>query len=903
MRSPESFFETAASQYEAVNGRKQSVGEFRSPQLSSATASLRACETIRPLVSGIRYGAEMGGTGYDEGLPAAVEVKFIQLDSMRSIHTFLFSLACGLSAIIPAGASGPSAEGPDSTRRPVSYNHQIRPILSNHCFACHGPDSEHRQADLRLDVSDGVDLDDLVARITADDPDVVMPPPDFNKPLSPTQVSTLKRWVDEDAPYQEHWAFVSPIKLEPPGTAEESFGTHTIDRFVAAERIQRGMSPTPPADKRTLIRRVTMDLIGLPPTRQEIQTFLRDDSPSAFENLVDRLLESPHYGEHQARYWLDLVRFADTNGLHHDHYREMTPYRDWVIRAFNDNLPFSEFTISQIAGDLYPQPTTDQLIASGFNRLHLIIDRGTALPEESFTRNVVDRVSSVGTAFLGLTLECAVCHDHKYDPITQRDFYQLYAFFNNFDGGPETGGRGGLDFRRGLQPPYLDLPSDQQKRELKRLDQVIATLQTRVQEQEELEKQQQAESGDETANPEQTAADGVDETALKQLKEQLALKIKERDQLIESIPATLVMKERAEVRPAHILVRGNYDQPGEPVERNTPGFLPPIDNRDELKTRMDLAKWLVDAKNPLTARVAVNRFWQQIFGVGLVKTSEDFGAQGEPPSHPELLDHLTIEFINSGWDVKRLLRSYVLSQTYRQSSKATRAAFLSDPANRWLARGSRYRYDAEVIRDQVLAVSGLLNTTLYGKSVKPPQPAGLWKIVAMPSSYPRIYEADEGEKIYRRSVYSFWKRGLPPPQMTIFDAPTRESCIARRERTNTPLQALVLMNEQQYFSAAIAFARRLRDQTDLTDAQRIERAYEEITSQLPEEATRTRLIEALSAFRALYRDHPEAASQMLDLDPVRPSEADLTDEEPVELAAMTMLVHSLLNLDATKTRE
>ncbi len=680
---------------------------------------------------------------------------------------------------------------------------------------------------------------------------------------------------------------------------------------MLADLEKQGLEPSPQADKRTLIRRVTFDLTGLPPTLEQIDAFLADTSDRAFENLVDRLLSSPAYGENMARYWLDLVRFADTNGLHHDHYREMTPYRDWVIRSFTDNLPMDEFITYQLAGDLFEQPTVDQKIASGFNRLHLIIDRGTALPEESFFRNIVDQVSAVGTAFMGLTMQCAVCHDHKYDPITQKDFYQLSAFFNNFDGEPETGGRGSLEFKRGLQPPYINLPTPEQEQELGRLDAEVARLELQVKE---LRAKQKAAETKQTTiakagikdsakeqgdnEPDQGLADELKAVTAKLKQQQNA-----RDDVLRAIPATLIMKEREEVRPAHIMIRGAYDQPGEQVARDVPSFLPPMKKQDGLKTRMDLAEWLTDPANPLTARVAVNRFWQQFFGVGLVKTSEDFGAQGESPSHPELLDHLAIRFIESGWDVKTLVRSIVLSQTYQQSSRAAPDQYIADPDNRLLARGSRFRLDAEVIRDQMLAVSGLLNTTMYGKSVKPPQPAGLWKIVAMPSSYPNVFEADTGENIYRRSVYTFWKRGLPPPQMTIFDAPTRESCIARRERTNTPLQALLLMNEEQHFAAAMHYANSLLKRAELTDDKKLLTAYESITSQMPDEQTLGQLRTAREEFLNLYANDPAAAEAMVTAS-TDPDIAAMSDSElQVELASWTMLVHSLLNLDVTKTRE
>lgn len=807
---------------------------------------------------------------------------------MMVFRTIWVAWGC-LAAAFAASVSGAAATAQD----PVRFNQEVRPILSNNCFHCHGPDEGHREAGLRLDVAGDIDLEEIARRVSSDDPDLVMPPADSHKSLKPEQIALLQRWVREGGQFQGHWAFEPVADVPPAGLKNPQWCAEPVDRYVLAKLEKKGLRPNPRADKRTLIRRVTFDLTGLPPTLEEIDAFLNDSSSNAYQRLVDRLLAKPQFGEHMAKYWLDLVRFADTNGLHHDHYREMTPYRDWVIRAFNDNLPFDDFITYQVAGDLITGsagagPTSDQLVASGFNRLHLIIDVGTALPEESFNRNVVDRVSAVGTAFMGLTLQCAVCHDHKYDPITQKDFYQLYAFFNNFDGEPETGGRGTSDFKRGLQPPYLEFPSESQSRELERLDGAATKLSRRI---EALKASQTlaAQQVNKRASPGDDTADEL-EALTKKLEE-----IKQaREALIQAIPATLIMKERAEVRPAHILVRGAYDQPGTPVERATPEFLPPLEKESDIATRLDLANWLVDPDHPLTARVAVNRFWQQCFGVGLVKTSEDFGAQGQIPSHPDLLDHLTLRFTESGWDVKAILRTMVLSETYRQSSRAAQEDYLNDPENRMLARGSRFRLDSEVVRDQVLAVSGLLNPTMYGKSVKPPQPPWLWKIVTMPSSYPHIYVADTGPAIYRRSVYTFWKRAQPPPQMSIFDAPTREACIARRERTNTPLQALLLMNEEQFFIAARHLAMDLIDAADLNDYGRIRRAYETVTSQFPDEAVVAELQAALDEFRQLYEDDPTAAAAVANQE---------YSAQPSELAAWTMIVHSLLNLDETKTRQ
>ncbi|MCA9213700.1 MAG: PSD1 domain-containing protein [Planctomycetales bacterium] len=782
-------------------------------------------------------------------------------------------------AIMAMLVSSPAGAEPG----PVEFNRDIRPILSAKCFQCHGPDENSREADLRLDIAgdphgpfsreDGAvinpgDVEDseLWRRVSADDEDTMMPPPaSHKKPLTDPERQLVKAWIEQGAKYQPFWAFIPAKPQEPPVVEDAAWNVNRIDRFVRKRLAQIERTPKENTDKRTLIRRVTLDLTGLPPTPEEIALFLQDHSPDAYEKLVDRLMATPQYGEHMARYWLDLVRFADTNGIHHDHYREMTPYRDWVIRAFNSNLPFDDFVRYQLAGDLYEDPTTDQLIASGFNRLHLVIDVGTALPEESFVRNVVDRVNAVGTAFLGLTVGCAVCHDHKYDPITQRDYYRLFAFFNNIDATPETPGAR-------VHHPSIRLPSDQQQLELDRFVEAIANTKETL-----------------SSLKEQSATKEQIEAAEKAVKAAQ----KKHDDFESTLPVSLVMKERAEIRPAHILRRGAYDQPGDEVQRGTPDFLPPLISAGETKTRMDLANWLVDAQHPLTARVTVNRIWQQFFGVGIVRTSEDFGMQGEWPSHPALLDDLAVTFIQSGWNVKELVKSIVTSETYKQTSKASLEEYRSDPANRLLARGSRFRLDAEVVRDQFLATSGLLNREMYGKSVKPPQPPDLWKSVSMVSSSTYAFKADEGDKIYRRSVYTFWKRALPPPQMTIFDAPTREACIARRERTNTPLQALVLMNEPEYFKATVHLAQRV---LDVPEERRLQHIFELLTARELNEREAEVLANALDGFRAMYKSDLAAAERLTAELP------DASDERCVELAAHAMLINSIYNLDITKTR-
>lgn len=792
------------------------------------------------------------------------------------------------------------------TQQEVRFNRDVRPLLADRCFPCHGPDAHDRQGKLRLDRADGpqgsttpsngtqaispgsLEHSELWYRLTTPDEHEVMPPLDSNKkPLNAQEQSVIQRWIEQGAHYEDYWAFVAPTQPALPRVGDETWIQQPLDRFVLRQLEAQQLAPNPRADKRTLIRRVSFDLTGLPPTLEELRAFLADDGADAYESLIDQLLASPRFGEHRAKYWLDLVRFADTNGLHHDHFRDMSRYRDWVIRSLNANLPYDQFLSDQLAGDLNPDPTDEQLIASGFNRLHMIIDAGTMLPEESLARNVIDRVSAVGTAFMGLTVQCAVCHDHKYDPIKQKDFYQLYAFFNNLDGGPETGGRNGADFRRGLQPPYISFPTEAQSTGLESFDQEQADLQTQLE-------KLQAET---EPSVEGIAPDEEHTAKLKHSQDELKRVRRERTELMVTVAGAMVMKERAEARPAHILLRGAYDHPGELVERDTPGFLPPMEAKEGLRTRMDLAEWLVAPEQPLTARVAVNQFWQQLFGVGIVKTSEDFGTQGEWPSHLELLDHLTIGFTKSGWDVKALFKRILLSATYQQAGGSARADFETDPENRTLARGSRFRMDAEMIRDQILASSGLLNASMYGPSVKPPQPAGIWKAVSLPDSYPRVFEADEGEQIYRRSLYTFWKRGMPPPQMTMLDAPSRESCAARRERTNTPLQALLLMNEAEYLRAARQLASKTLGLPELSPAQRLEYIYETITSKLPTASVSQKLLKSVRDMEQLYAQDAQLAEQLC-ADLVLPAGCSAE-----RLAAWTMLVSTVYNLDITKTRE
>lgn len=785
-----------------------------------------------------------------------------------------------------------------SLSKEISFNRDIRPILSNKCFACHGPDEHERKSKLRLDRSDGLDgayrsndgttalkpgsleESELWHRVITDDVDEIMPPPKAKKkPLTQEEQTLIRKWIESGATYEKFWAFESPKKFDLPKVNEQGWSSNSIDLFVLKKMESLGVSPSEEADKRSLIRRLSFDLTGLPPNRAELRKFAGDDRPEAYEEMVDILLSKEQYGEHLARYWLDLVRFADTNGMHKDYYRNFIAYRDWVIRAFNENLGYDDFVRYQLAGDLFSEPSTDQLVASGFNRLHLIIDVGTALPEESFFKNVTDRVTAVGTAFMGMTVHCASCHDHKYDPLTQKDYYSLFAFFNNIEAKPET--ERGL--KNGIQPPFVAVPDSDQKERLSELDGQTADLHKKAEEIKKIEAVEKDPEKKKSLTEELTELDS----------EQNKLQ-KEREQINRKVSLAMIMKERNEVRPTHIMKRGQYDDPGELVSRNTPEFLFPMKKAGEVASRMDLANWFVDSANPLTARVAVNRFWQQLFGVGLVKTSEDLGGQGEIPSHPELLDYLAVLFVESGWDIKTLMKEIVMSKTYRQSSLMTAEKLASDPENRFLARGSRYRMDAEMIRDQILFTSGMLSNTMYGKSVKPPQPDGLWKSVTMIGEQ---FKADSGESIRRRSLYTYWKRGMPPPQMTILNAPIRDACVARRERTNTPSQALLLLNEGEYLKCARNLAQIVLTPKNANLAQRIAFAFETVTSKLPDQKEQVMLSDLLKSLQSSYNTQPLLADALCEGLQVQGA------GQKAELAAWTILVNALYNLDITKTRE
>ncbi|WP_283432676.1 PSD1 and planctomycete cytochrome C domain-containing protein [Neorhodopirellula lusitana] len=806
------------------------------------------------------------------------------------------------------------AEKTTTANADVTFNRDIRSLLSSRCFACHGPDEESREAGLRLDQADGdegaiglaiepgsIEDSELWSRITSDDESMLMPPPDSHlKPFSKQEQQLIRRWIESGADYEAYWAFTPPTQPKTPEVQNQGkpWSDQTIDRFVLQKLVAQGETPAREADARTLIRRVTFDLTGLPPTREEIRQFsaaYADAPETAWEELIDDLISRPQYGEHWARHWLDLVRFADTNGMHKDFYRNHVAYRDWVIRAFNDNLRYDDFTRYQIAGDLYPNPTKDQLIASGFHRLHLIIDRGTALPEESHVKNVIDRVTAVGTAFMGLTVQCAQCHDHKFDPITQKDFFSLYAFFNNIDAAPETNPKIMSD---GLQEPIARWPTAKQATDLKRFDKKLADANAKLskieiaiaaQREKESDAGKQEIIGDALSKQSQELTLLIKEQGT--LQKRMAALNRERRAVERNVEKAMVMKERDTPRETFVLIRGQYDAPGKTVPRNVPGFLPPLKKASEVASRMDLAEWFVAPENPLTARVAVNRFWLSFFGVGLIKTAEDFGNQGEVPSHPELLDELAVSFVESGWDIKALVKRIAMTKTYRQASNTSPERFKADPENRLLARGPRYRLDAEVIRDQILATSGLISTKMHGPSVKPPQPDGLWKAVSMTDER---FQPDTGDSIYRRSVYTFWKRAMPPPQMTILNAPFRDACIARRERTNTPSQALLLLNESEYLRAARHLAQLALERSE---DERLAFAWETVTAKLPDANEQQIMLDLLDDLQEDYLADPKLTDELCR------GTALTTPEAKSELAAWTVICNTLYNLDITKTKD
>ena len=794
-----------------------------------------------------------------------------------------------LALMVTFGFSAPllAQDVPSKRAKKIDFARDIRPILANHCWSCHGPDEKTREAGLRLDIresalaklkSDRVAIvpgngtaGALLARIDAKKESQRMPPPESKKPLSAGQKQLLKRWIEEGAEFTEHWAFIAPKRSPLPTVKDKAWSRNPIDAFVLARLEAEGMRPSPEASKETLLRRVSLDLTGLPPTLEELDLYLNDKSLNAYEKTVDRLLATTRYAERMALPWLDAARYADTNGYNNDEERFMWPWRDWVIDAFRTNMPYDKFIVEQIAGDLLPNPTLQQRIATGFNRNHVLTTEGGIFEEEYRVEYVADRAHTTATAFLGLSIQCARCHDHKYDPITQKEYYQFFAYFNNVNEKVVNYNKGGA------AEPFIRIITPENEAKLMEIDKRRAELANVLKKKE--------------------AAKDVD--APKQKRELADLDQKKA--AIEKVsPPVMVMAEMTPPRQAYLLKRGQYDQRGDKVEHGVPAMLPKM-AKSAPANRLGLAQWLIEPSNPLTARVAVNRWWGMYFGTGLVETIDDFGLQGDLPSHPELLDWLANEFIFplpgvKAWDVKRMQKLIVTSATYRQSSRVTKELLERDPKNRLLARATRMRLPAETIRDNALAISGLLKDKIGGPSVKPYQPPGLWEDVSVNRGYK--YIADKGEGLYRRSMYTFWRRTCPPPSMMLFDAPDRETCFFRRARTNTPLHALVLLNDPTYLEAARKLAERAM-QKEAQPASRLAIAYRLALSRTPTEKESTILLGMYQESLEKFRANADAATKLLSVGD-SPRDAKLN---VAELAAWTTVMNLILNLDETISKQ
>jgi hypothetical protein len=1027
--------------------------------------------------------------------------------NMTSLRLLLVG---GLSAVL-LGAT-PALATP---KEPIVFNRDIRPILAKNCFSCHGQDAKKRKAKLRLDVVEGalstrkgvtaiapgnLSESEMWARIISKDVDELMPPPDSRKSLSAEEKETLKLWIKQGARYETHWAFITPERPKVPKGA-----ANPIDAFLQRRLAKEGIEPAPLTNPETLVRRVHLDLTGLPPSPKEVDEFLSDKSPNALEKLITRLMKRQTYGEHMARYWLDLARYADTHGLHLDNERSMWPYRDWVVRAFNQNLPFDEFTRWQLAGDLIPKATMDQKIASGFNRCNVSTGEGGSITAEWIYRNAVDRTTTAIEVWMGMTAGCAVCHDHKYDPISMKEYYSMYSFFH-------SAADPALDGNKINTPPVLKVPrpGDEERlaeldKKIKQADQHIAQAVAKIKYTDPAElatppkpttketvwiedtvppkgkaegntpwkfvsKPEPVFSGSkasvreakglsqhfftganpplviekgaklftyvylDTLNPPKeimlqfnsgtwehraywgdnkidwgkdktvsrkrmgdlpetgkwvrlevkpetvglksgeklngwayTQYDGKvywdksglsstadpakdpvyswkvwktqkendrnkdltdalrkrfkgkesekwSETEAKELRQYWLAKvyagaqktlapikaekaklISEQETIRKNTAVTFIMADLSKPRQSHVMIRGQYDRPGEKVSRNVPAFLPPLPNKpkDRDYNRLDFANWLVSGQHPLTARVAVNRLWQQFFGVGLVKTSGDLGTQGELPSHPELLDWLAVQFVEDEWNIQRLVTRILTSHAYRQSSMVNRSLLEKDPENRLLARGPRYRLDAEILRDQVLHLSGLMVDKIGGRGVMPYQPPNIWEPVGFASSNTRNYKQGKGDDLYRRSIYTFLKRTAPAPFMASFDGPSREQSCTVRGRTNTPMQALQLMNDIQHVEAARNLAQRILKEGGEKDAERIRWAWRIVTSRWPSTEEAKILESSLNEHRIRYSKDSESAKKLIAFGE---SKAD-PNAKAEELAAWTLTANLLLNLD------
>lgn len=770
---------------------------------------------------------------------------------MQKYLLFLAGLVFIAAAVQGCGETTSVSNVDEKLPEFVSYNFDIRPILSDKCLACHGPDANKREAGLRLDVAENAfaaleenptghaivpgkpELSHIFLRITSDDSVERMPPVESNLKLTEREVALIEKWIAQGAKYEKHWAFVPPKKSALPEVDKTDWPRNELDYFVLQKQEQQGLVPNEEADKERLLKRLSLDILGLPPTLEMQEKFLADKRPDAYERMVDQLMKMPAYGEKMSLHWLDLARYADSHGYQDDGYRTQWPWRDWVIHAFNQNMSYEKFVTWQLAGDLLPNSSKEQLLATGFNRNHKITEEGGIIDEEYRMLYVTDRNDMFGKGLLGITLECAHCHDHKYDPLSQKEYYQMFAFFNNVEevgresviGGPETYAK----------KPFMEISDEDAKSILNFVNKP------------------------------------------------------DTNRLIVSI-----MGDLDTARTTHILIRGEYDAPGDLVQPGTPGAILPF-NKNYPKNRLGLSKWLFDKKNPLTARVYVNILWQEFFGRGIVKSSGDFGMQGDLPTHPALLDWLAVDFMEHGWDIKRLVKQMVTSATYRQSATVSKQQLAKDPENIYLARGSRYRINAEYVKDLVMASSGLLNRSIGGPSVKPYQPDGLWEGATSGRGLLSVYKQDKGNKLYRRGMYTLIKRTVPPPTMGIFDASNRDLCEVKRLKTNTPLQALIMMNDPTVLEASrVLAAKLLQEKTSTND--KLTQAFRLIICRKPSDKE----LKILQSYYEKQRSTltPETANQMLTV-----GEYPMTKNiDKITQAALMRVISTIYNLEEAITK-
>lgn len=774
---------------------------------------------------------------------------------MQKGKVLILCIAAMAAAVLLSRCTQGGASAAESSHvSAISYNFDVRPLLSDKCFACHGPDAQKRESGLRLDIEADAkaalpenpgkyaivpgkpEESELIRRITTANPDEIMPPPGAHLgALNEQEVAILRRWIKEGAVYETHWAFAPPQKVDAPEVNNKIWNSHAIDKFLYATMQSKGLTPNPQADAATLLKRIALDITGLPPS-ESLKTFYMANPAQHYEATIDSLLQSVHYGEKMAIHWCDVGRYADSYGYQDDNIRTQWPWRDWVIHAFNRNMPYNDFVLWQLAGDMLPNATKEQILATGFLRNHKYTEEGGVIPEEYRVEYLVDKVKTYTKGMLALTVECAQCHDHKYDPISQEDYYSIYAFFNNT---PEVGYQGDVSTSQPAKTPVL------------------------------------------------------------------AITQQERDQLMHFISrrdtGTLtvsVMGELDKPRPTYILNRGVYDAPGRQVQPSTPAAVLPFDTARWQPNRLGLAQWTVSEKNPLTARVWVNRIWLEIFGKGLVSTTGDFGMQGSLPSHPALLDWLAADFVEHGWDTKRLIKQILMSAAYQQAATVSKQQLERDPDNIYLSRYPRQRLKAELLRDWVLATAGLLHPEVGGPSVKPYQPAGLWEAATSGRGVLASYKQDVGEKLYRRGLYTFIKLTVPPPSMVMFDASNRDQCEVERSQTNTPLQALVMLNDPTVLEAARVLAQQLVARHGTATPKALGEAYSRIACRPADKAVVNKLATYVEQQRKMLEKETEKAEKLLQAG-MYPYDNKLPKPQ---VAALMQAILVLYNLDDTITK-